>query len=844
MLPSLCVAFLTGLVIGSFLPFFPIVLLFILLVFIVILSALERAGIIDPPKSVMWCAALCLGVVYWTGVTPPISDPARGDLLFGSSLEYTGRVVGLVQHGPSRLTMVVEIVSSSEAVPFKGRIKLTWRDSGDAVWAGDRIAFRARLRVPTGSLNPRGFDYASYVERQGIEAVGTVTGPEGIHLLPSATEPNWWWRSWGLIDRWRGGIREKAIQSLAQPARGLFLGIVIGERGYVQEDLQEWFMTTGTIHLLSISGSHLGLIAVVVFGSIRRALTFLPALMLLGMSRLLTPTRVAILCTWLMVTFYALLAGAELATMRAWVMICLGLATIWIGSERHLLHALAGAAFLILLHDPRAIGDISFQLSFLSVLAIIWVVASPSSQDSPDDEAATKWDVWGRHVREAVILGATVTLVTTPLVAWYFNQVPWLGLVTNLLAVPFTGMILVPLGLLSALVALVNVAGDLPLVFIQEPLLEWIINALHWCAMFPGSDWRVSAPPIWGMAVFYLGLSIVVGALRFRYHRAIGTVLVGTALGGWILSGVSISDGDRWRVTFLDVGQGDSALIQFPDGETVLIDGGRRFERFDMGRGVIGPFLLNQGIRRLDHVIATHPQQDHVGGLPWIIRHLEVGEFWHTGIERSEPLFKELRQAVAERKVQDHIATRGEEVVQGKFCRLTVLNPISAQDSSGGSIQSLSGTFLNNASVVVQLICGQQSIVFAADIETDGLHRLTAMGQTPVTVLKVPHHGARSSLDREWLWLARPRYAVFSVGRHNSYGHPVPDVIEAYSAIGSEVVRTDQDGAIIVTGRLSTSDLQVRRMRDLALQPVVPRECLWDCEWRNWHRILAQMHEF
>jgi competence protein ComEC len=843
MLPSLCVAFLTGLVAGSLLPFFPVVLLIVLLVFILILSAVERAGVIDQPKSFMWCAALCLGVIYWTGVTPPISGHARDDLSSGSSVEYTGRVVGLVQHARSRLTMVVEITSSSDKGSLTRRIKLTWRDPGDAVWAGDRIVFRAGLRVPTGSLNPRGFDYASYVERQGIEAVGTVTGPEAVHLLPSGRESSWWWKGWGHIDRWRGVIRGKAIQSLAQPARGLFLGIVIGERGYVEEDLQEWFMTTGTIHLLSISGSHLGLIAVVVFGAVRRGLTFLPTLMLLKMSRFVTPTRVAILCTWMVVTFYALLAGAELATMRAWVMICLGLATIWIGSERHLLHALAGAAFLILLHDPRAIGDISFQLSFLSVLAIIWVVSSPSCQEVPDKQACTKWEVWGRHVREAVVLGAAVTLVTTPLVAWYFNQVPWLGLVANLVAVPFTGVILVPLGLLSAFVTLVNVSGDLPLASIQEHLLEWMVNALHWCATLPGGDWRVPAPPLWAMAVFYLGVPLVVSAMQFRYGRAIGTVFVATALGGWILSGIPIADGDRWRVTFLDVGQGDSALLQFPDGKTVLIDGGRRYERFDMGRGVIAPFLLNQGIRRLGHIIATHPQQDHVGGLPWMIRHLEVGEFWHTGIERSEPLFKELREAVAERKVQDHVATRGEEILRGGSCRLTVLNPIRAQDR-GDSTQSFSGTFLNNESVVVQLTCGHQSILFAADMETDGLHRLAAMGQDPVTVLKVPHHGARSSLNRDWIASVRPRYAVFSVGRHNSYGHPVPDVVEAYSAMGSEVARTDRDGAIIVTGRLSTSDIQIRRMRDMVLEPVVLRECPWDCEWRNWHRVWMQAHEF
>ncbi|MCC6141151.1 MAG: DNA internalization-related competence protein ComEC/Rec2 [Nitrospira sp.] len=803
----------------------------------------ERAGVVDYSKGFMWCAALCLGVIYWTVVTPPVSTHPRNDFSSESSTEYTGRIVGLVQHAPSRLTMVVDLISSSDDVPYARRIKLTWRDFGDVVWGGDRIVFRARLRLPAGSLNPRGFDYAAYVERQGIEAVGTVTGPEAVRVLPPAYESSWWWNSWGRIDRWRGVIREKAIGSLAQPTRGLFLGIVIGERGYLQDDLQEWFMTTGTIHLLSISGSHLGLVAVVVFGAIRRGLTVLPSAMLLRLSRFVTPIRLAILCTGLVVTLYALLAGAELATMRAWIMICVGLAAMWIGSERYLLHALAGAALVILLHDPRAMGDISFQLSFVSVLAIIWGMAALSSRSNSGEQARTKQSIWGRHIQEAIILGAAVTLATTPLVAWYFNQVPWLGLATNLVAVPFTGMILVPLGLLSACVTLVHVSADLPLSSIQEYLLEWMVNALHWCATLPGSDWRVPAPSLGSMVVCYLGLFLVGGSLRFRHRRAIGSMLIALALGGWALSGIPAADGDRWRVTFLDVGQGDSALLQLPDGTTVLIDGGGKYERFDMGRSVIAPFLLNQGIRRLDHIIATHPQQDHVGGLPWIIRHLEVGAFWHTGIQRSEPLFKELREVVAARTVHAHVATGGEDVVQGESCRLTVLNPSGARDREI-SVRNVSGTVLNNESVVVQLACGHQRILFAADIEIDGLHRLTTLAQDSVTVLKVPHHGARSSLDRRWIGLIRPRYAVFSVGKNNSYGHPADDVVEAYSAVGSEVLRTDRDGAVIVTGRLSTSDIQVRRMREMVVQPVVLRECFWECEWRNWHRVWLQAQEF
>ena len=602
-------------------------------------------------------------------------------------------------------------------------------------------------------------------------------------------------------------------------------------------------MTTGTVHLLSISGSHLSLIAIVVFWGVRRGLTSMPASTLLSLSRFITPTRVAILGTWLVVTFYALLAGAELATMRAWVMICMAFATLWIGSDRHLLHALAGAAFLILLHDPHAIGDISFQLSFLSVLAIIWVVApSVRLPDSEEPVETRWWGSWRRLVREAMVLGAAVTFMTIPLVAWYFNQVPWMGLATNFVAVPFTGFILVPLGLLSALASLTGGVEGLPLAGVQQHLMAWMVSALHWCATMPGGDWRVAAPPLWGMVLFYGGVIVAAGAMSCRFHRAIGAGLVILALAGWIWSAVPLVDGDQWRVTFLDVGQGDSTLIEWPDGQTILIDGGTRYERFDMGRGVIAPFLWNHGIRRLDHVVATHPQLDHVGGLPWIIRHLDVGHYWHTDVERHEPLFEELHQIVHDRKVEDHVAIQGQEIVSGSSCRLTVLNPMAARPADA-PVQHASGTVLNNRSVVTQLVCGLHSIVFAADIETEGLHRLAGSGQAPATVLKVPHHGARSSLDREWIAQVHPRYAVISVGRHNSYGHPVQEVLDTYIAIGSEIVRTDVVGAITVTGHVSTSDLSVRTMRELMVQPVNLRACFWMCERENWQRVWRQLRD-
>ncbi|MGA6829028.1 DNA internalization-related competence protein ComEC/Rec2 [Nitrospira sp. NS4] len=840
MLPSLCAAFLTGLVLGALLPFFPVSVALVLVLSILGMWIAERAGVMESSPATKGYAALLLGIVYWVSVVPPPAMPHPVDETPVDVGELrTGRIIGPVQHAPHRVTLLVRIESPGKHKVAPKTVRLTWRDPGSPLFHGDRIAFRSKLRRPTGSLNPGGFDYAAYVERQGIDAVATVTGREAVRVLePGST--SWWWAGWGLIDRWRGTIHEAALRTLSQPALGIFLGMIIGERGYLQEDVQEWFMVTGTVHLLSISGSHLGLIAIVLFGLVRWMVVQLPAPVLLDLSRRLTPTRCAIFVTWAGVALYALLAGAETATLRAWIMITAGLAAVWVGSERYLFHALAGAAVVIVLHDPRAIGDISFQLSFLSVLAIVqvaeWHRSRPADADQREE---TRWERYRRAAREAVVLSVAVTIVTTPLVAWYFNQIPWIGVLTNMVAVPLTGFVFVPLGLLTAAWTLVFGIDGLSLGMVQQRLIEWLVGGLHWIASWPVTDWRVSAPSVPVIGLFYGGLLMAVGITAGQRCRVFGLTMLFSATCLWGWEGSPAFDEDRWRVTFLDVGQGDSAVIELPDEKVVLIDGGAKYERFDVGRGVVGPFLWNHGIRKLDAVIATHPQLDHVGGLPWILRHFEVREYWHAGVERHEPLFEDLRRVVWEQKVLDRRASRGQDIVSSGGCQLAVLNPFES-DAARPVASSVSGTQLNNHSIVTQLECGAHAILFAADVESEGLRRLAAAGISPVTVLKVPHHGGRSSLDQEWVARVHPRHAVISVGRHNAYGHPVQAVLDAYAGKGSEVYRTDLDGAIIVTGRISTAEVRIQRTRDVILRPTNLESPVWQAELENWQRLWRQ----
>jgi competence protein ComEC len=846
MLPSLTVAFIAGLLVGSQIPYFPLSASSLLLLMALGAVTLERFNWFSVRQATWLYGALLVGVVYWAVAVNLAAHDPIDDYPLNAAIEVTGRIVAPVQQAPDRLVMIIKPDDPTDVSRASRYVRLTWRTPERVFFQGDRVAFRAMLRRPSGSLNPGGFDYAVYLEQQGIDAMTTVTGSEAVKFLESG-RAHVWWAIWNQFDRWRSSIRLAAIQSLPQPALGLYAGIIIGDRGYLDPELRDQFMVTGTVHLLSISGSHLGLITLLIFAVVRWTVLLLPADWLLVLSRRITPTRLAAVCTLLPVAGYACLAGAELATMRSLLMVAVGLSAIWLGQERRLFHALSAAAVGILLHDPQALFDISFQLSFLSVIALaVWLSwpAAAETEELPNKPSFLRTGVrWGR---ESVVMSGVVTLVTVPLVAYYFNQLPWLGLFTNVVAVPVMGIVLVPIGLAAGIWQIVIGGTVLPLASLNQWFLEHFVAAVRLVSMLPGGEWHVAAPSAFTMLLFYGCLVLLwqrVGNTAFRLAAGAGVLLV---LLWWAWSPRMFLDGDHFRVTFLDVGQGDSAVVELPDGQVVLIDGGAAYERFDMGRAVVAPFLWNRGIHAIDQIIGTHPQLDHVGGLAWVLRHFIVKRYWGSGDTREELFYRRLQQSLADRGVQEQVAREGQEIVSSGLCRLVILNPpvdepldVLLHDSHVG------GHVLNNHSVVTRLTCGNHTMLFAADVEHDGLSRMTRTPpHGPITVLKVPHHGAVSSLNREWLASLHPQYAVFSAGRHNRYRHPAAAVLDAYGSIGSTVLRTDRDGGVWFTGGVSDTALHVHRARDLIWQPTNIASCLWTCEEANWARIWKQWRDF
>jgi competence protein ComEC len=518
-----------------------------------------------------------------------------------------------------------------------------------------------------------------------------------------------------------------------------------------------------------------------------------------------------------------------------------GMSAIWLGQERRLFHALSAAAVGIVLHDPQALFDISFQLSFLSVIAIAgwlaWPTATEAEKLHNEPSVLRTCTRWGR---DSVVMSGVVTVVTLPLVAYYFNQMPWLGLFTNVVAVPAMGILLVPIGLVAGVWQILVGGTMLPLASLNQWFLEYFVAAIRLISLLPGGEWHVAAPSIFAMMLFYGCVILLwqrVGRPVFRLVAGAGVLLI---LLWWAWSPRMYLDGDHFRVTFLDVGQGDSAVVELPEGQVVLIDGGATYEKFDMGRAVVAPFLWNRGIHTIDQVIGTHPQLDHVGGLAWVVRHFSVKRYWGSGETREELFYRRLQQSLADRGLQEQVAREGQEILSVGSCSMAVLNPPeNAQFNVALQDRNVSGHMLNNRSVVTRLTCGAHRILFAADVEQDGLSRMArgASPHGPIEVLKVPHHGAVSSLNRDWLASLHPQYAVFSAGRHNRYGHPASAVLEAYRSEGSTVLRTDRDGGVWFTGTVSDPTLHVHRTRELLSQPTNSSSCLWACEQANLVRV-------
>ena len=731
------------------------------------LSALGAAGLLLRGRSAAAAAGLLLTVALiglLRAAAPALPADHIARLALPSPLRLEGRLVSEpIRWAPDRTRLLVEAEGmrvGEDRRSVRGLVQVALYGEPPPLTEGQRIAGEFRLHRPFGFRNPGGFDYPGHLAREGIFLVGSGRADRLEALTPEA--PPWPVR----IKRWA----VETIQRHLPPASAALLaGLLLGERTEFPPAADEAFRRAGVYHILAVSGFNVALLASAVF---------------LGLSLLRLPRRlVAAVAIGLLIGF-ALVVGGQPSVVRATVMGVLLLLGLLLERETSLFNSVALAALVILLWRPGDLWEPGFQLSFAATLGILYL-ARPWTAFLRE----RGWPPW-LAASVAVSLGAQLAVL--PIMLVHFNQLSLIGIAANLAVVPLAA-VATTLGLAALLLALLHESLG-HLLFQSLWLVLLALRAAVWMfAALPAAMIHLPAPHPAAVVAFYAVLAVLP---HWGLHRAMrygAVVLTAVLLAATLWPWVRPADG-RLRVTFLDVGQGDAAFVELPDGRRLLVDGGPGGERrFDVGERVVAPFLWNRAVWSLDAVVMTHADPDHAGGLAAVLRRFRVRELWDNGIADA-PAADVLRLAARQGTVHRRLVA-GDRIWLGTV-PITVLHPPATP--LAGSLRGPASDE-NNNSLVLRLDWGLASFLLTGDVEQEGEAELLAR-RRPLDhrVLKVAHHGSRYSTTEEFLAAGRPALAVISAGRRNPFSHPTPEVLARLGQAGVRIYRTDRDGAVIL----------------------------------------------
>jgi competence protein ComEC len=500
--------------------------------------------------------------------------------------------------------------------------------------------------------------------------------------------------------------------------------------------------------------------------------------------------RAAVIMAAVPAVVYALLAGLPVATQRSVIMALAFIASFAIGRGKDHLNTLSLAGLVILAISPGSVWDVSFQLSFAAMASIIILVPrfnellgkylEVSSEERTNGLKNAVLIFLKKRVLPLVFVTLAAGIGTSPILACHFHRISLTGLAANLVAVPLAGVAVPSLLVSSALIPFSETLAWLML-FPADMAFSFISRAVSFFAAIPYASLWVSPPALHEMALYYLLVfsAANIGRARVYLYAAPASALLLIVLP---LSQNFRERPDVLRVTYLSVGQGDSAFIELPGGKTMLIDGGgTNNPDFDTGERVVAPFLRSKGVERIDYMVLSHAQQDHMGGLLFIARNMDVGEFWWNG----EGSLGRLGAALEEKRVVKRAVDSSTGKKAAGYAEVEFFNRSKASFDT------------NDNSLVLKVSYGQRSFLFSGDI-SEKAEMTIASGAIEADVLKAPHHGSKYSSSAGFLSAVKPSVVVVSAGRLNSFGFPHAEALERYEAAGAQIMRTDTMGAVII----------------------------------------------
>ena len=678
---------------------------------------------------------------------------------------------------------------------------------------GERLRVIAKLRMPRNYRDPGAMDLAGYLNAQGIRLTGSAQA-RSVEVWPGFVGSR--------IGRWRSAARRSALAHIMQLWPGergaLMQAALIGGRAFFGRDIRSDFQRTGTYHILVVSGINVGILAFAVFGVLRR----LP----FGET---WATILTIVLSW----GYAFVADLGSPIVRATITLNIYLLTRLLFRDRAGLNALAIAALGMLLVNPRTLFEASFQLTFVSVIAVAGIAvpilrctlyplqSGLRNLDSPEYDfalptRAAEFRVEMRQLRNAlqqvvgqgmarfvIVRGFGLALLAAQLLfvsviiqlalalpmAWYFHRATTMALPANALMIPIASALLPSAVLAVVLSYAAHWLAYLP-ALIAGYALDLLTGTVHIIGHLRISEVRVPTPTL--AVSIAAGLSVGLALLLARRRIwALAGVTALLASAAWI---VLFPPKPQWHpgvfeITAIDVGQGDSLLLITPTGKTLLLDSGgipgNTHSDIDVGEEVVSPYLWSRGIRRLDAVAISHAHSDHMGGMTSIIANFRPREIWY-GVDSPTAGFAKVKEAARAFHLQEKSFTSGESFDFGGV-RVWVLNPQAGWQAHDPA--------QDDESLVLRMQYGQTSALLVGDSH-QRIEKFLIHESPQADLLKVGHHGSMTSSTPDFLAAVRPQFAVVSVGFYNSFKHPRPEVMQRYAEAHIATYRTDLAGAV------------------------------------------------
>ena len=794
-----------GLYIKSIVPFFILIVIFIL--FKTIKKLNRYINVLIPNKKLILIISIFL--ISYSYILSLENSFDNKYLDIQENIKVEAIVVSNAKEKEYKDVFKIKVETINGSTKYKGTyLQLSIKNNKSDIEYGDKITFTGEFKQGEQQRNYKGYNYRQYLKTNKIYGLVTTNKIEKI-------EKEQYNKILIFINKLSNKIVNNSNEILDEEQASLLTGILIGNKDNLSIKIEESFRDSNLSHMLAVSGAH---VTYVILG-----ITFI-----LQKSKI--HKRISKIVTIVLLMFFVILTGATASVTRACIMAIYILLGSLIYRKANILASISISLIIILAINPYKILDVGLQLSYGGTIGIILFnkilverIKLPEIKNSILSKVINS-------IKEMLIVSVSANLIIFPIMAIHYNTISLTFFISNILAGPILGIIII-LGFITIFISFISIEISKIISIILGLFLKLLVLIANISSNLPFSKIYVKTPSILFIVMYYIILALILYKFKRKNKRRTEKIILRklkdkitrrkiiaiTIIIVLVFQIIKILPSDL-KIYFIDVGQGDSTLIVTPNHKTILIDGGGSLDNdvYDVGKNTLIPYLLDRGTTRLDYIIISHFDSDHVGGILSIIKELKVKKIIISKQGEDSENYKEFLKIVKEKRISVQVVKAGDVLKIEKNINLEILWP---QDNL------ILENILNNNSIVMRLNYINFSMLFTGDIEQiaeeEIVKKYMNTNKLNSTIIKIAHHGSKTSSIQEFLSLVKPKIALIGVGKDNNFGHPNFEVLERLQNMNCKILRTDENGEITIVvnskARIKTNVQQKKIKNKLVL---------------------------